>query len=403
MSITVTSMEILSGYLLKNKYSDTLNKVRYNRTLSGYTIFENTPNFSHQTYNNGSNGLDIVTDSNGYICNRPNRDDQFLIFINGGSGAMGAGQSPRYNKLHQYPTEIYSFELSIAGILQSKLDSMFPNKYVKVVNAASYTKTMHQSYIEYITKISKLDIDMIIQIDGFNDLGPILSGHPANFISNLWLDYYVGITYSNPNITPSSTLNLLYDFFKHKGKHTKISYRTYAYDNNDKEDYKRSSSKYKTNSRRFIQLLDYYANTLSKDSVSFLYCIQPILNRTPNKVLTEKESAFANLNPLYDDMAPEEITSFIASYDEENGIILKQSMLALKYFYTDFMSDEIEQTINKNKGHFIDLGMQITQVDGNVDVYTDYCHLTQSGNNFVAEQLVNIIIQNELISNDIQL
>jgi hypothetical protein len=78
-------LEWVSGRILKITNPNDMPKYEFNRSLSGYTVFNNSPNFRYWTYKEKDNGVDVQTDENGFICDEKinmKKEPGTIIFIN---------------------------------------------------------------------------------------------------------------------------------------------------------------------------------------------------------------------------------------------------------------------------------------------------------------------------------
>ncbi|MGY8802826.1 MAG: hypothetical protein ACKVK6_01170, partial [bacterium] len=142
---------------------------RYNRIASGYSVFHTTPNFTFITNKTDASQADITTESRGFVHDTPlseaKPEGTIRVFLNGGSALVGAGQAAVYEPAKKYPRGLYSYPLSIAGKLKEILKEKRPDLDFEVINAAAYTKKMHQSIPDYLATISRMSPDFVINMD----------------------------------------------------------------------------------------------------------------------------------------------------------------------------------------------------------------------------------------------
>jgi hypothetical protein len=67
--------------------------------------------------------------------------------------------------------------------------------------------------------------------------------------------------------------------------------------------------------------------------------------------------------------------------------------LILRYFFDDYLSSQIEQRVTSAGYEYIDLGKATASLGEDFQLYTDYCHLTLEGNQFVAEQMGEFVLR----------
>lgn len=172
--LSIMIVEIASYLILKFNKNLQFEKPYFNRELSPYYIFRNTPGYKTKSIKKSDNEKDIVIDENGFISenklDKIKPDSTIRIFLTGGSGAFGNGQSEPYDRIKKYPGGVYSFQSSIAGQLQIQLSKKYPNYNFEVVNASASGRMINQSIGLYISLIKDLSPDIVISMDGMNDI-----------------------------------------------------------------------------------------------------------------------------------------------------------------------------------------------------------------------------------------
>ena len=109
-------------------------------------------------------------------------------------------------------------------------------------------------------------------------------------------------------------------------------------------------------------------------SVQGLNIMQPMLNRQErNKVLSPVETEI--LQQMYPPV-------YFADESEQTN-----SMLILKYFFDDYLSDRFQSEIDSAGHTFLDMGLEFQRMERAEVAYTDYCHLTPIANRFIAESI----------------
>jgi lysophospholipase L1-like esterase len=372
----------------------------YNRILSGYTVFQNVPGHSFRTSAIKSDPAepDPVLDEHGFLHDTPVTREKppgtFRIFLMGGSTAFGAGQNIRYHSVHAYPDGLYAYPSSIAGRLQSYLTTHNPTTHYEVVNAAGFERRIHQSLIQYIETLSQFQPDLIINLDGMNDVYSLVTGTPfADLEQQLpfYVELYQGLRsplrYSSTyyvlstayskwvnrqrSVEPAPTSNPAPAGASPAATPSSGEKSGHAY-------YEKSKDRYTKNAERLLQIVRQYFAVLKADHTPSIFVLQPLLNRTKtNKQLSQIERQLAEV------MVPAD-TDASASVD--------QCALLLAYFYDDFLSDALRKTSKEFGVAYIDLNAEIASLGPDVEFYTDYCHLTPEGNRRVAEILGRAIL-----------
>jgi len=372
----------------------------YNRILSGYTVFQNVPGHSFRTSAIKSDPAepDPVLDEHGFLHDTPVTREKppgtFRIFLVGGSTAFGAGQNIRYHSVHPYPDGLYAYPSSLAGQLQSYLTTHNPATHYEVINAAGFERRIHQSLIQYIESLSQFHPDLIINLDGMNDVYSLVTGTPfADLEQHLpfYVDLYQGqrspLRYSSTYYVlstayskwvnrqrspePAPTSNPAPASASPAATPSSGEKSGHAY-------YEKSKDRYTKNAERLLQIVRQYFAVLKADRTPSIFVLQPLLNRTKtNKHLSPIERQLAEV------MVP------TAS---DTGAAVDQCALLLSYFYDDFLSDALRKASKEFGVEYIDLNAEIAPLGSDVEFYTDYCHLTPEGNRRVAEILGRAIL-----------
>jgi hypothetical protein len=121
---------------------------------------------------------------------------------------------------------------------------------------------------------------------------------------------------------------------------------------------------------------------LKSDDVEFVFVVQPMLNRVKgNKEFSSDE--FKLIEKMYPPTW------------HENEEKLTHTMLVLKYFFDDYLSERIQMEVEGQGYDFIDMGLEFQELDASITAYTDYCHLTPEANRFIAEKIGEMILKRE--------
>ncbi|HEV8072325.1 MAG TPA: hypothetical protein VGP76_31700 [Planctomycetaceae bacterium] len=372
----------------------------YNRILSGYTVFQNVPGHSFRTSAIKADPAepDPVLDKHGFLHDTPVTREKpsgtFRIFLVGGSTAFGAGQNIRYHSVHPYPDGLYTYPSSLAGQLQNYLTAHNPTTRYEVINAAGFERRIHQSLIQYIETLSQFHPDLIINLDGMNDVYSLVTGTPfADLEQHLpfYVELYQGqrspLRYSSTYYVlstayskwvnrqrspePAPTSNPAPASASPAATPSSGEKSGHAY-------YEKSKDRYTKNAERLLQIVRQYFAVLKADRTPSIFVLQPLLNRTKtNKHLSPIERQLAEV------MVP------TAS---DTGASVDQCALLLSYFYDDFLSDALRKASKEFGVEYLDLNAEIAPLGSDVEFYTDYCHLTPEGNRRVAEILGRAIL-----------
>lgn len=387
--------------ILVKGHRDLRFQYRYNRILSGYTVFQNVPNHSFRTsaIKSDPSEPDPVLDAHGFLSDGPVSREKpngtFRIFLVGGSTAFGAGQNLRYHGVHSYPDGLYAYPSSIAGRLKAVLRRQNPQTRYEVINAAGFERRIHQSFLQYLESLSQYEPDLIINLEGMNDVYSIASGTPFADVAQ-HLPFYADL-YEKPNsiLNYSATyyvLSTAYEKWNNSRRSaepapTETAPAAAGDQHAGKEKsrggigrdaYEKNRARYEHNAERLLQILRQYFAVLKTDKQRTLFVLQPLLGRTKvNKKLSQTERNFAAV------MVP-------AAADSRTPI--DENALLLAYFYDDYLSDAFRKTAEQFGVPYVDMNAEISGLGPDFEFYTDYCHLTPQGNERVAEILARKIL-----------
>jgi hypothetical protein len=357
---------------------------RYNRVVSGYSVFSAAPDFTFLTSKTDASQADVVTDDYGFIHDEPiamaKPEGTVRIILNGGSALFGAGQSLVYGAARAFPNPVYSYPNSIAGQLKSYLRERRPDLRFEVVNAATYSKKVHQSLTDYVSTISRFSPDFVINMDGYNDLNAFVTGTP--FV-DLAKDLQLYIDLGAPPRFPE-TLNV-YQVLKRvlsrlfanpfkTGLGVKVE-ETEPAVAIPRSSYVEKRSRYVEDADRFLSTLDRYMAVLRQDDVEWLFVLQPMVDRGVNKALTPSEAQWQRY-----------VQTMKKDWHQYREI--------LRYFFDDYLTGALEERIEGAGYTYIDMGEWSRRLGSDFQLFTDYCHLTLEGNEIVARQMGEFVLRN---------
>lgn len=400
--LIVIIVETISFLLLKYSKQFHHEFPYFNRQLSPYYVFENTPGYKYtDCIKTSSSDKDIEINKDGFISektiNKTKPPNTIRIVLTGGSALFGSGQHKAYSNIKRYPEGIYSFGSSISGQLQSMLDKAFPKYNIEVLNFAATQRMIHQSLAYYLETISDYNPDILISMDGMNDISTLMGISPY-YKARLLLPSFVtlyNISEKNAQnsfpyffslLNSSQIVNIKKDQDTKSRKYFKYFYN-YSYNSSANKDYQAREQEFIKGSEKFQKLIQYFHSVCSKDDVEFIFCLQPILYRNKfNKKLSPTENKMRqtirpnNLRLSFPDLK----TSLIDSLENSSNLVLK-------YFFDNYLSDKILQISKSDKFLFLDLNKEIRYLTSDIEFYVDYCHLTPFGNIIIADILKNKI------------
>ena len=362
---------------------DAKTQVRYNRVTSGYSVFRTTPNFTFLTNKSDPSQPEVVTDLRGFVHDTAVAEKKpantIRIFLNGGSALFGAGQAAAYEPAKKYPRPLYSYPISIAGKLKAYLSLARPDLDFEVINAAAYTKKLHQSIPDYLSVISRMSPDFVINMDGYNDLNALVTGTPyADLHEELQTYIELEAPPGLPEVLNSyQVAKRIVDRIFVRPFETGLEVRIEEADPADtvpRSAYLAKRTEFIAASQRLLEILDHYMSLLRQDGVEFMFTLQPMVERGINKPLTTSEAEWQH---------------YVQSFKDEHP----DYRLILRYFFDDYLSDEIEERVTRAGFRYIDLGRSSQSLSSDFQLFTDYCHLTLEGNQFVAEQMGDFVLE----------
>jgi lysophospholipase L1-like esterase len=298
-----------------------------------------------------------------------------------------------------YPDGVYAYPSSIAGRLKAYLEQHKPGARYEVINASGFERRIHQSFIQYVQSLAKFHPDVIVNLEGMNDVYSIASGTPFEDVEQQ-LPFYVDL-YRRPH----SPLNYSATYYVLSTAYEKwINRRGGAAATDTAEttprpaesqtrmsgpsgkeekaapppEYEKKLADYRRHCEPLLRVLREYFAVLKADQTRCIFALQPLLHRRKvNKQLSPTEQR------LFAVMAPQAATS-AAPPDEHT--------LLLMYFYDDFLSGAIKKIAGEYGVSYVDVNAEITGLGPDAELYTDYCHLTPEGNRRVAEILGRVVL-----------
>jgi len=346
IACTLLLIEATSYFILEFNNTLKINEPFFNRQISGICVYKNSPGYKYNTIKCAGSEQDVEIDKYGFVSlaepQLEKSKNLIRVFITGGSAAFGSGQAQPYDQIKKYPTGIYSYESSIAGNILNNLEKKFPEKNFEIINACSSGRKLNQSIALYLEIIKDFDPDIIVSIDGNNDLETIGGVSPYKIDEEIILKKYIELSEISESLkkkTISNTINLIeylnFYFLKQKMAevNTENSEQLLNYDSSDysQEMYELKKSTLIQTSETFTDLILYYEAVCDVEDTELIFCLQPMLYREENKIFTQTEIKMRNnVNPINISLSNPSMEEAKLHEYEENGNIILKSLLSDK-------------------------------------------------------------------------
>ncbi|MFA4987839.1 MAG: discoidin domain-containing protein [Candidatus Brocadiia bacterium] len=310
-------------------------------------------------------------------------DDEFRIFLTGGSTAFGLGAAGKAGPA----TGFYYIEHreTIAHILERILNATapIPGKTIRVYNTAVWGYAYQHLLFRYVTKLRQYKPDLVVSLDGANEL------HPASVPTEDW-DYFSegqfnGIlrqmfSYNGPGLGSYLTLwlknNTFLMTFVWKGMDPSIAideavrmHRGLVPGKNAQDSKPSPPSEDRSrvlgeNLAAVVRVLEDYHGVLENDGVPHIFALQPLLSlsKKPRHEMETKVESLEEHKQYYDVLTESLYKVLIEQITE--------SAQRKGYFLADF-SEYFDDTSEW--------------------VFSDWCHLTAGANYLMAKELANLI------------
>ncbi|HWB63829.1 MAG TPA: hypothetical protein VG603_09985 [Chitinophagales bacterium] len=409
--------ELLKAGLLSNNSN---NLYPYGRRVSGYTVTENVPNFKFGGFDENLNPSPFETDNNGFLAEenvkREKEKGITRIFIVGGSTAWGSLESRSVMKDSSYPVGSYCYNATIAGKLKKLLTQKYPEQKFEVIDAAVVGFKLSQDFALYMERLHDFDPDIVINIDGYNDMGNMTGKEGLNDpYSDNEQQLEEGLELSAIARIPKWPYTLAYYNYKQIRQQAKLEKhkmfsRKRVSDNKTPITLEPDISAYNLKkhfnpvSTKLLWLVASYEKQLNADGVYSVFCLQPTLQRRENqKQLSPLELKFrnkletvtvvdtVNIKANIEQLIPGIINNSGLTFDslrKEMGLSIYGIKNLNGAFLLNDMSPVFDSLITANGGAYVDVNKKMNDMGSDKEFYTDYCHLTPYGNQFVAELLL---------------
>ena len=314
----------------------------------------------------------------------PKPDDEFRIFLTGGSTAFGLGAVGEATA----PMKWYALEYreTISHLMEQILNACapLPGKKIRVYNTAVWGYAYQNHLMRYLAKLREYQPDMVISLDGANEI-PLVSKIEEDW--NYFREgQYNGIlrqifSYKLPGLASYLTLwfknntYLMTYIWSEKDVLTELNQdirmevepstkAPLGQDSSRPTSPERASRLMDRNIATVVRVVEAYHSILENDGVPHIIAVQPwfYLSRKP---LHEKEKIVAGLKGQrdYGGVPSDKVYKLLIDR-------MVESAGRRGYFLVDFSE------------YFDDVSEW---------VFTDWCHLTSGANYLIAKELSNLV------------
>jgi hypothetical protein len=395
---------------------------------------ENSKNFDFAAIDeNLKAGKWVHSDENGFVTgdSLPLQKEKPLntvrIFLTGGSAMWGSLQNWNIVSNHTYPQGTYTYQASIAGRLRNMLEHQFPTIKFQVINAAVVAHQFNQSYARYYEKIHDFNPDIIINMDGQNDdwIATDFEGNADPYeATSAQAQEALDLEMLGRSARYGYTFMLLNNYFLHNDHTRNARDRETVLVNITKQFSIKNAERFITlrktklntsveyprdsfipvehylerNMKKQLWLIQSYEWQLAHDSVCSIFVLQPTLARM------DKQKKLSPIEQqLYHELFKNQVDSTnLTGMDSLilNVRIADKSLVAAinsmgyaryfipryyqRYFIGGYISPTIDSIVRTTGGVYIDVNKQIESLPATTEFYVDYCHLTPTGNEYVA-------------------
>jgi hypothetical protein len=310
-------------------------------------------------------------------------DDEFRIFLTGGSTAYGLGATGEATESMGWYGLEYRETISHAMEMILNSTAPVPGKTIRVYNTAVWGYAYQHLLMRYLTKLNRYNPDLIVSFDGANEI-PVVSKIDPHWdyfregqFNNILRDIYA---YNGPGLASYLTLWLKNNTFLMtwfwSGKDIFQELNTTLQPNQGSAGYQQAaggSSTMSTEERArllnqnissVVKVVENYHTALQNDGVPHILALQPWFYST-KKPLHEKEKVLAGFQGYrhYYGVPSDKVYNDITEK-------MRESAKKKGYFLADF-SDYFD--------------------DVSEWVFTDWCHLTSGANYLIAKELSNLV------------
>ncbi|MBI4964052.1 MAG: hypothetical protein HY913_12305 [Desulfomonile tiedjei] len=362
--------------MVKRDLTEPVSHYDYDLT-PGVCIMQNQPKGNRYEYTNNAG----FRDPRPISLKKP--DDEFRIFLTGGSTAFGLGASGQAAPL----TNFYYLEHreTISHALEKILNATapVPGKKIRVYNTAVWGYSYQHLLFRYVTKLRQYKPDLVVSLDGANELLPLSAptkdwnyfreGQYNGILRQIFayerqgLASYLTLWLKNNTFLMTLIWNGADPFLTMAGEmrtHRGAVPGQDAKDPNPELTEEERSQMMAERVAAVVRVVEDYHSVLKNDKVPHIVALQPLLylSKKPRHEWEKKVESLEEHKQYYD-VPSDELYRFMI--DRVN-----QSARTRQYLLADF-------------ANYFD--------DTSEWVFTDWCHLTAGANYLIAKELANII------------
>ena len=347
-----------------------------NAYMDRWTAWRNVPGWERIDIHHNAQGFRHDTD---VAVDKP--AGTVRIFFTGGSAAYGC--EGLFKDLDPQWSRIYNRDL-IDVYLEKKLRQEHPERRWEVINAATNEFRMHQHLAQFYTTLLRYKPDLIIFVDGHNDLSALMSSatnpydpyaetphdlefetsiyphtwHDWLFINAQWLRNKSALFALVQRKVMTGRQEEAFGAAPDAGQPVPTPVRLEDLTPTLQQRARENAAK----GVYYMQMADRLHNALAHEGVEALFSMQPelILSQKP---LTPVEAKFAD---YYKKISGRYVTYMYENLRPEISRQMSESAARNGYAYVDLV-DTFREVMDKT--------------------FTDYCHLTPRGNELLAERL----------------
>jgi lysophospholipase L1-like esterase len=300
--------------------------------------------------------------------------NEFRVFFLGGSAAYGersneGGQFQLISGQKTYPSSE-----TIAAHLERELARELPERDVNVINAAVVGYRVNNDFLTYLELLRHLEPDLLVAMDGHNEVyanvnpfSPAVARTPQELIGPLtrWLRQHSYLAFYGGQLFRESALfNRLTGRLVPELSAEELAMMDAAAIRAENATAARDHEVEAGAIDQIMMVYELFFTATRLDGVPILFTMQPVLALDQTKVLTARESDL--LKYLRHTKWPD-----------------KYPMLKL--------DRALAERARRGDGfHYLSLLGVFSDFES--DAYTDYCHITPTGNQHIARKLAQVIL-----------